>query len=186
MAKQKREDLRVRRTKRLLSTALYNLIKRKPFEKITVCDICEEAMVHRATFYAHFSDKEELLVRSIDEHLPMDIDDSNPSSESSKIVEDIINYISENKEVYFSILKKDNAFSVSDKIQSMFSAKLLNVINERIKNGTVIPVSPEFWADFYAGACITVVQKWISGERDVSKEVLIDNLNTLLHASYNV
>lgn len=185
MAKPKREDLRVRRTKRLLSTALYNLIKRKPFDKITVCDICEEAMVHRATFYAHFSDKEELLVRSIDEHLPMKTEGSSPDGESSKIVEDIINYISENKDVYLSIFKKDGAFSVSEKIQSMFSAKLLDLINERIKNGTVIPVSPRFWADFYAGACITVVQKWLSGERNVSKEVLIDNLNTLLHASYN-
>ena len=54
-------DLRVRRTYKLLSDALISLMKVKPFEKISVMDICNEAMVHRATFYTHFEDKYQLL-----------------------------------------------------------------------------------------------------------------------------
>lgn len=186
MEKPKKEDLRVRRTRKLLSNALFELIRKKPFEKITVCDICEEAMVHRATFYSHYSDKDELLVHSIDEHLPMTAADLNPSGspDSHNMVEEIINYISDNKEVYAAIFRKNSAYSISDRIQKMFSSKLQAIVNERIKNGAEIPVSPEFWADFYAGACIGVVQKWLAGDMNVGKQELIDNLNTLLLASY--
>ena len=56
-----KEDLRVRRTKKLLADALKELMSEKPFEKIKVVDICEKALVHRATFYAHFEDKYQLL-----------------------------------------------------------------------------------------------------------------------------
>ena len=56
-----KEDLRVRRTYKLLSDALIELMKKKEFEKISVSDICSLAMVHRTTFYTHFTDKYDLL-----------------------------------------------------------------------------------------------------------------------------
>ena len=49
-----KEDLRVIRTRKLLSTALFDLMAEKDFSQITVNDICEKAMVRRATFYNHF------------------------------------------------------------------------------------------------------------------------------------
>ena len=183
MGKPKKEDLRVRRTKKLLSNALFNLIRKKPFEKITVCDICEEAMVHRATFYSHYSDKDELLIHAINDHLPLTVSDL--SANSRDLVEGIINYVSENKDVYASIFRRNSLYSVSDRIQSMLEKKLAEVVSERIKNGAEIPVSSDFWAKFYAGACISVVRKWLLGDMKVSKEELIDNLNTLLLASYS-
>ena len=56
-----KEDLRVVRTKKLLTDSLKNLLQEKSFDKITVNDICERAMVHRATFYNHFNDKTDLV-----------------------------------------------------------------------------------------------------------------------------
>ena len=124
MTDNKKEDLRVRRTKKLLSNALFSLIKKKPFEKVTVCDICDEAMVHRATFYSHFADKYALLTYSIDEHIPLELpeiaaDDGQPL-QSSKTVEEIIGYIDDNKEIYTSILKKKNDYSITDRIHDLF------------------------------------------------------------------
>ncbi len=190
MKEKKKEDLRVRRTKKLLSNALFDLIKKKPFDKVTVCDICDEAMVHRATFYSHFSDKYELLTYSIDEHLPMVISDisgdgSLPAGQSYKMVEDIIEYISDNKEIYTSIFKKNNCESISDRILNLFERKLLKIIKELANNGTVVLVKPEFWASFYAGACLNVVTKWLVGEMEMPKDELINNLNILLMASHN-
>ena len=57
----RKEDLRVRRTYKLLSQALLSLLLEKSFEEIFVTDICERAMVHRTTFYKHFEDKYHLL-----------------------------------------------------------------------------------------------------------------------------
>lgn len=54
-------DLRVRRTHKLLWEALMAELTERPFEEITVKDICERAMVHRTTFYKHYEDKYALL-----------------------------------------------------------------------------------------------------------------------------
>ena len=54
-------DPRIRRTRMLLHQAFLDLVKRKPFEEISVQDLTEAATVNRATFYAHYSDKYALL-----------------------------------------------------------------------------------------------------------------------------
>jgi AcrR family transcriptional regulator len=55
------EDLRVRRTRKLLQSALMELTIRKGFEAVTVQELCEQAMVNRATFYRHYTDKYDLI-----------------------------------------------------------------------------------------------------------------------------
>lgn len=53
-------DPRVRRTRKLLQDAFFSLIHEKRFSAVTVQDIAERATVNRATFYAHYVDKEDL------------------------------------------------------------------------------------------------------------------------------
>jgi AcrR family transcriptional regulator len=55
------EDLRVRRTRKLLQKALLEAASQKGFAHVTVRDITERAMVNRATFYRHYEDKYDLL-----------------------------------------------------------------------------------------------------------------------------
>jgi AcrR family transcriptional regulator len=62
----RRDDRRVHRTEQLLRTALVSLIEEKGFETLTVQDIIDRADVGRATFYAHFDNKEDLLVSGFD------------------------------------------------------------------------------------------------------------------------
>jgi AcrR family transcriptional regulator len=59
-------DRRVVRTRTALADALVALIRRKDYDRITVEDILAEANVGRATFYAHFTSKDDLLRRSLD------------------------------------------------------------------------------------------------------------------------
>ena len=58
----KRTDRRVRRTRRALGDALIGLLHEKRYEDITVQDILDRADVGRSTFYAHFVDKDSLLI----------------------------------------------------------------------------------------------------------------------------
>ncbi|HMB21696.1 MAG: TetR/AcrR family transcriptional regulator [Chloroflexota bacterium] len=55
-------DRRVQRTRQLLQNALNELILEKGYEKVTVQDVIDRANVGRSTFYAHFEDKEQLLL----------------------------------------------------------------------------------------------------------------------------
>jgi AcrR family transcriptional regulator len=54
-------DPRIIRTKKLLMDAFINLNYNKDFKDITIKDITDAAMVNRATFYAHFYDKYDLM-----------------------------------------------------------------------------------------------------------------------------
>src|SRR5215469_17127521 len=63
-----RPDRRVQRTIQLLHEALLALIQEKGFEALTVQDILDRANLGRATFYAHFDNKEDLLLSGF-EHL---------------------------------------------------------------------------------------------------------------------
>jgi AcrR family transcriptional regulator len=61
------EDLRVRRTRKMLMQALIELTIEKGFAAITVQDLVERAMVNRATFYRHYADKYDLLDKYMNE-----------------------------------------------------------------------------------------------------------------------
>src|SRR5215469_10381498 len=57
-----KNDRRVERTQQLLRAALLSLIEERGFEVLTVQDIIDRANVGRATFYAHFDNKQDRLV----------------------------------------------------------------------------------------------------------------------------
>lgn len=62
-----KEDLRIIRTRKLLSNTLLDMMEEESIEKISVIDLCNRAMVNRATFYAHFEDKYHLLAFALEE-----------------------------------------------------------------------------------------------------------------------
>jgi AcrR family transcriptional regulator len=57
-----RTDRRVGKTRRALKEALTDMILEKGYESITVQDVIDRADVGRSTFYAHFLDKDDLLM----------------------------------------------------------------------------------------------------------------------------
>src|SRR5438132_12161456 len=61
--KQRRKpDLRIRRTRSLLSNALNALMQDKSIDKITVQEALDSATVCRATFYHHYRTKADLFL----------------------------------------------------------------------------------------------------------------------------
>lgn len=55
-------DRRIRRTREVLHGALISLMTEKSYESITIQEIIDRANVGRTTFYAHFSDKDDLVI----------------------------------------------------------------------------------------------------------------------------
>jgi AcrR family transcriptional regulator len=59
-------DRRVSRTTKTLHHALISLILKKNYEAITVQEICDSANVGRSTFYTHYTSKDDLHQRGIE------------------------------------------------------------------------------------------------------------------------
>src|SRR5262245_36905785 len=63
----KAEDRRIQRTRKLLQDALIALTLEKGYEAVTIQDIIDRANVGRSTFYAHFLDKQQLLLSGFEQ-----------------------------------------------------------------------------------------------------------------------
>lgn len=63
------EDLRKRRTKKLITDAFVKLVKQRGFVNVTVKDIASEAMINRQTFYNYYQDKYDLTQQLNDQML---------------------------------------------------------------------------------------------------------------------
>lgn len=56
-------DARAKRARDRLAWALVELIQQRDYDAISVQDIAEHARMSRTTFYAHFQDKDDIMVR---------------------------------------------------------------------------------------------------------------------------
>ncbi|GEO79491.1 TetR family transcriptional regulator [Companilactobacillus mindensis DSM 14500] len=81
------------RTENSIITAMISLLQKKPFEKITVGDICDEALINHSTFYRYFSDKYSLL-HAVFSYLLDDL--LNNTSNAKTIVYQIADFMEKN------------------------------------------------------------------------------------------
>ncbi len=75
------EDMRVRRTRKMLQQAFIELTIEKGFAALTVRDIAARAMVNRATFYHHYLDKYDLLEQYMNEIYELLEDQAEPAGQ---------------------------------------------------------------------------------------------------------
>ena len=76
-------DRRIHKTQQAIYQAFLDLLRRKPFDKVTVTDIIAQANVGRSTFYDHFETKDALLAKVchdlfehtfVERHVPSELD----------------------------------------------------------------------------------------------------------------
>jgi AcrR family transcriptional regulator len=82
----KKLDPRVVRTRQMLRDALVSLIAEKGFDALTVQDIADRATLNRATFYLHYQDKHDLLVKSLHDEIDELIADIGTLNENGQFV----------------------------------------------------------------------------------------------------
>ena len=85
-----KDNLKSIKTKNVLNTAILTLLEKYSFEKITVRDICEEALISRATFYAHFVDKYDFLKYCLMELVTKHTGQEQTYEQIAKVINNII------------------------------------------------------------------------------------------------
>lgn len=175
----KRPDRRVQRTQRLLREALVALIQEKGFEALTVQDIIDRANVGRATFYAHFDNKEDLLVSGFDE-LRAALRERQTEALSRESGADermlafshhIIVHVSDYRQVFRAMVGKRSGAMVQQLMYKMLVDLVRDDMKTAVRRDTdSIPI--EAFAHFIAGALFGLLMWWLGGKTRLSVEDL--------------
>lgn len=180
-------DLRVRRTHRLLAEALKKLMAKKSFDKISVTDICEEAMVHRTTFYTHFADKYELLKYCMGElESPFDeLEVEEASQEEYKkyylrAARELLERVEDNSAFYLTLIKKNHEESMLNGVMRELCDKIEKKLIECEEEGIKLPIPAAMLANMYAGGGMSVIIWWLENGMPCTIDELVGFLSTLI------
>lgn len=143
-----KEDLRIKRTDKALSNAIFTLLERQSFIRLTINDICGEALVSRATFYAHFVDKYDLL-----EYWLMDLRQQYMGQDNTyEQIETTVNqFAQKNSIVIRNVVDKANAETL--KVLCKYLLSIVGMPVEKDKNAKISPKHIVL-SNFYAGGLI--------------------------------
>jgi AcrR family transcriptional regulator len=159
-------DRRVRRTRRILHDALISLILEKGYGRITVQDILDRADVGRSTFYAHYRDKEALLVTSFDDlrdELQRTIEAMAPGVppvDTALPAAVIFEHAHRNRRVYRALCGKQGGNLVYGHLHGLISGLLREHLRPHLAAaGSNLPV--EVVAEFYTSGALGLLIWWV-------------------------
>ena len=181
-------------TAKKMDIALLSLLKNKPFEYITISEICENAGVNRSTFYLHYETIGDLL----DETVRYLLDDflsyfaSNTSSVRLNIMEcslDELNYISDkylipyltyikdNKEIFLTALLHSRELGLEDINSRMFEnifCPILNRFHYPANNMNYIMM-------YYLNGLNAIIIEWLKDDCNKSMKRIIEIINICVY-----
>ncbi|HKQ68521.1 MAG TPA: TetR/AcrR family transcriptional regulator [Polyangiaceae bacterium] len=185
MKPKKPVDRRVQRTSQTLQIALVELIIRHGWDKISVQALCEQANVGRSTFYTHFADKDELLMRGFEDlragtralYPP-------PSPENPKrlaFTRGLIDHANDQVRLFRALIGKRSGQIV----QKRFLSLVIDLVGEDLAG--LAPAGPALEATvrYVAGAFVEVLAWWVDsrGVSPVEADELFHRLTTPVLAS---
>jgi AcrR family transcriptional regulator len=160
------QDRRVRRTRRMLVEALLALILEKGYAKITVQDILDRADVGRSTFYAHFRDREALLVACFDnlrDELRQEVGATAPGAsppDPARPAAAIFAHAHRRRPVYRALCGRQGGAIVLGHLHGLVRELLQEQLQPHVAAGGP-DVPAEVVAEFHASATVGLLSWWV-------------------------
>ena len=175
-------DLRIKKTYKLLTEALIKLLGEKPLSEIKLNEICELAMVHKTTFYNHFSDKYDLLKYTI-QTIQKEMLSKLPSTKNTleyyiELAKLYMSNIKENKNLYRQLLSNDVDNLCTDLLIEVLIKDLEKTIPEE-----QIPV--HYVANFYVYGVFAIINDWFKRGMKETEEKIIEYIQKLVENTYH-
>lgn len=163
------ENRRVMMTKRLLKESIFELMKKKPLNKITIKELCENADVNRTTFYKYYGDQYSLVKEAEDELLEKTsefLKNLSLEKEKIKLLEEFITYVKTNGEMFDILLSKN---SDTDFRIRLMSVAMKKVMAEKYEPNIKEDDKKYVYCMIIMGA-ISTISLWIKSNYDKSVE----------------
>ena len=154
------------RTKNMILQAFNDLAKHREFENITVADICREAQITRSTFFRYFQDKYEVMTYNFERLFLQLVHDPDIHSFEEYFVR-IYTLAREELAPVWKTLEVNGPNTIKDYVYTI-SCGIMD-LNEG-KDFGILTKEETFQVDLVATGLANVLQKWVTGEYDMTVE----------------
>ena len=163
-----KEDKRARRTKARLRQALIQLIVEIPYDDITVQNILDTADVSRSAFYAHFRDKDELLM----EGMPTDILSYGLEQNDGLLpsVAPLFAHVLEGKDRFHAMVGNRGMTLLAQKSRERMVENWLEHISRWQPSQVQSTMPPTAIAHYLTGALMSLLLWWVNQKMETSPE----------------
>ena len=176
-------DLRIKKTQRALVSAMLMSLERESFDKITVNDLCTQAMVSRSAFYSHFEDKYALLNFTI-EMLKQSMFEEHPAERMEDRIYHILETVEENVVVFRNLTMGKPDMELMEMMRHSFHKDFELLIADLDKDKYDLPGPAEIISAYYASGISTAILLWVAKDMPYSKEEMTRCLTGLLPAPF--
>jgi AcrR family transcriptional regulator len=157
-------DRRVIRTRQLLHGALLELTLQRGYPNVTVQDVLDAAQVARSTFYAHFRDKDDLLLsgfQDMGDYLPalMFPDDCERTRAYPPFGVVLFRHVGERPALAKAFLGSGAGPLVFDHVRNLIVVAARAWLGRRARQKDAIPV--ELQVQHLAGSLLGLLRWWI-------------------------
>jgi len=166
---EKREDRRVKRTRRMLHEALMALILEKGYEAVTVQDILDRANLGRSTFYSHYRHKDQLL-RSGFDHLRTMLEEQHQSLLSAKacgksadfnLSLELFRHAQENHGLYKAMVGKQSGQMIMRQAHDYLTALVREHLESLMNSRKNPPMPLDLTAHWIVSAFLSLLTWWL-------------------------
>lgn len=165
------EDRRVRRSRRALRDALISLVLERGYASVTVEDITARADLGRATFYTHYTDKDDLLNHIVTDLIDELQERQRPLVSTSSVgftgkpILEMFRHAAEERDTYRVILRGEGDGRALRRFVDDRAAMAAVVFAARAEaQGATPNIDIDLLARAWVGEQITVLQWWLEPE----------------------
>lgn len=158
-------------TKIQIADALQDLMEKKPFQKITVNELCQKANVHRSTFYLHFNDKYDLLLFLL-ERLFEEFEKNLYTQEPLEFLIAFLGYFQSKDNVFSHMISFGLDMELRTTLQDFLKNHFIKHLYEKNAGKLLLPGPTDYIADFYVGGLTTTIFRWMKSGYKIPKERL--------------
>lgn len=186
MQREEKVDLRVQKTERALVDAMIKLLREKPYEAISISDLCDTAMVRRATFYRHFKDKDDFFDFCLEQRRKRFEADWQTSPSADPLVyytesmRVMLRYMRENEPLYVNTVCKSDRRDMRAVMVERFMQAIENEAHGLGAQVYTTPVPTPVMAAFLSGGLLGIGRWWCVDKPDMSEDLLVEYVHGLL------
>jgi len=167
--RQEGTDRRSQRTRQLLIEALADLMHGKRYSAISVQEIADRANVGRSTFYAHFTDKDDLMLQGV-RQMVGNLEPGPPGPTNTLAPSlGLFHHVAEGRNLSHSMAHGRVLSMFFDALQVELTAMFVERLEPR-RPSTPTRVPVPLLAAMVAGMLITAVRTWIESGMVVPAE----------------